>query len=123
MLYLGRLLFAAIFITAGVLHFVRKDFFLKIMPPYLPWHLEIVYLSGVIEILLGCLLLFEPTRRLAAWGLIALLIAVFPANIHVFMNQHIIDAPAWVHFIRLPIQGLLVLWAWAYTGPGNAATR
>ena len=62
-------------LAAGIMHFVRVDFFLKIVPPYLPFPLELVYLSGVCEIALGLLLLVPKTSRLAAWGIVALLIA------------------------------------------------
>lgn len=80
-IYPLKVLFAAFFVLAGVGHFANPNFFLKIMPPYLPWHRELVYLSGGLEILLGLLLLIPRFQRHAAWGLIALLIAVFPANI------------------------------------------
>lgn len=111
----GKRTFAALFITAGVGHFVATDFFLKIMPPYLPFHLSLVLVSGVIEILLGILLLVPRYSRLAAWGIIALLIAVFPANIHVYQHQELFPLPWFVHLLRLPLQGVLILWAFAYT--------
>ena len=74
----SRYVLAVFMIVAGVLHFVNKDFYLKIMPPYLPAHRELVYLSGVCEIALGALLLVPRFTRLAAWGIILLLIAVYP---------------------------------------------
>ncbi len=61
-------LMGALYIAAGIYHFVDPAFYVKIMPPYLPWHLELVYLSGVAEILLGALVLIPATRSLAAWG-------------------------------------------------------
>ena len=76
--FAGKCVFATFFLVAGVGHFTSTDFFVKIMPPYLPFHRELVYVSGVFEIVLGVLLLIPQTTRLAAWGLIALLIAVFP---------------------------------------------
>jgi uncharacterized membrane protein len=111
----GKRVFAALFIIAGFSHFVATDFFLKIMPPYLPLHLPIVLVSGVIEIILGILLLVPGYSRLAAWGIIALLIAVFPANIHVYQHQELFPLPSIVHLLRLPLQGVLILWAFAYT--------
>lgn len=76
------LVFAAIFyVVAGALHFVKTDADLRIMPPYVPWHLSMVRISGVFEILGGLGLLVSQMRRAAAWGLVALLIAVFPANL------------------------------------------
>src|SRR4051812_16688715 len=79
-------LLGVLFVLAGVNHFRKPDFYVNIMPPYLPWHLELVYLSGVIEVVLGMLLLIPRCTPLAAWGLIALLIAVFPANVHMALN-------------------------------------
>jgi uncharacterized membrane protein len=111
----GKWAFAALFIVGGVGHFVATDFYMKIMPPYLPFHWSLVILSGVIEIALGVLLLIPRCSRLAAWGLIALLIAIFPANIHVYLHQESFPLPAIVHLLRLLLQGVLILWAYAYT--------
>ena len=97
------------------MHFVKPGFYVQIMPPYLPLHLELVYLSGVCEIVLGILLLIPRYSRLAAWGIIALLIAVFPANIYVYQNQHVLAAPPVFHLLRLPLQGLFILWAYWHT--------
>ena len=110
-----QVLLAGFMVTAGVLHFVKEDFFTNIMPPYLPWHRELVYLSGLFEILLGIMLLIPRFQNLAAWGLIALFIAVFPANIHVFMSQDEYFGKSLFHTIRLPLQGVLILWAYWYT--------
>jgi uncharacterized membrane protein len=111
-----RWLFGILFVAAGVNHFVKPDFYVKIMPPYLPWHLELVYISGMCEAALGLLLLIPRTTVLAAWGLIALLIAVFPANIHMALHPHdypnIAEALLWA---RLPLQGVLILWAFWFT--------
>lgn len=118
-----KYLMAIFYVGAGVNHFINPDFYLKIMPPYLPWHAELVYLSGVIEIALGLMLLIPRYTRLAAWGIIALLVAVFPANIHLALNPEIIpSASPTVHLIRLPIQGVFILWAWWYTRPDESET-
>jgi uncharacterized membrane protein len=110
-----RYLFAIFFVGSGILHFVTPDFYLKIMPPYLPWHVALVQISGVAEIVLGTMLMFRDLQRLAAWGLILLLIAVFPANIYVYQHQEIIpDVPAIAHLLRLPLQGVFILWAFWY---------
>lgn len=107
---------AAFYVLAGVMHFINPDFYLKIMPPYLPAHKFLVDLSGVAEIALGILLAVPATTRLGAWGIIALLIAVFPANIYLFQHQEIFpDVPPLVHLLRLPLQGVFILWAWWYT--------
>ena len=89
------------------------------MRPYLPWPLELVYLSGLIELVLGLLLLVPRCSRWAAWGVIALLIAVFPANIYVFQNQDVLPAPPILHFLRLPLQGVFILWAFWHTRRGD----
>jgi uncharacterized membrane protein len=111
-------LLALLFVFMGVLHFLRADFFVRIMPPYLPWHWELVYLSGVFEMALGALLLVRRWTALAAWGLIALMIAVFPANIHMALNaeQFPTFSPL-VLWLRLPLQGVLIAWAYWFTRP------
>src|SRR5438045_9398493 len=76
-----RTVLGTLFIVAGCLHFLIPGFYLSMMPPWLPWHLELVYLSGVFEILGGVGLLIPRLRRVACWGLIALLLAVFLANV------------------------------------------
>jgi uncharacterized membrane protein len=111
----GKWVFGILFILGGIAHFVWTDFYMKIMPPYIPLHLTLVLASGLIEIVLGGLLLFPKTSSIAAWGLIALLIAVFPANVHVYLHQDQFPLPPWLHLLRLPLQGLLILWAYAYT--------
>jgi len=112
---IAKYLLAIFMIMAGTMHFVNPEFFLKIVPPYLPLHKELVLLSGVCEILLGVLLLIPRYSHLAAWGIIALLIAVFPANIYLFQNQDILPASPLVHLLRLPLQGVFILWAYWHT--------
>ncbi len=97
------------------MHFAQSDFFTSIMPPYLPWHRELVYISGVAEAALGLLLIAPRFSRPAAWGIIALLIAVFPANIYLYQHQELLPAPPMVHFLRLPLQAVLILWAFWHT--------
>src|ERR1017187_10456541 len=103
---ISKYLLAIFMVGAGTLHFIKPDFYLKIMPPYLPLHLELVYLSGVCEIALDMLLLVPRFSRVTAWGVIALLIAVFPANIYLYHHQDILPAPPIIHFLRLPLQGV-----------------
>jgi uncharacterized membrane protein len=110
---IGLLLAAVFYIVAGVLHFLKPAPYLKIMPPYIPWHALMVELSGAAEILGGLGLLLPQTRRAAAWGLVALLIAVFPANIYMATNPIEAGAAAIAPALRwgrLPLQGLLVWW-------------
>ncbi len=111
----GKILFAALFLGVGVTHFTRTDFLMKAMPLYLPYHRELVLISGVFEMVLGIGLLLPKTSRLAAWGLIALLVAVFPANIHMYQHPELFPYPKTALLIRLPMQGLLILWAFTYT--------
>ena len=109
----GLYLMAGLYMLAGINHFVTPDFYQKIMPPWLPWHFELIYISGAAEIALGLLLLFPQTRRAAAWGIIALLIAVFPANIQMMVNYYQEQNPnLWVAVLRLPLQLLLIWWAY-----------
>lgn len=112
---ISKFLLAIFMIVAGTMHFVNPEFFLKIMPPYLPFHKELVPLSGVCEILLGILLLIPKYSHVAAWGIMALLIAVFPANIYLYQHQDILPASPIIHLLRLPLQGVFVLWAFWHT--------
>ncbi len=113
---LTRYLFGVFFVAAGINHFINPNFYIRMMPDYLPWHAELVAISGVAEIALGILLLFERWRVAAAWGLIALLIAVFPANVNMTMHPELYPTISQTAlWIRLPIQGLLIAWAYWYT--------
>ncbi len=86
------------------------------MPPYIPAHELMVILSGIAEMILGLLLLVPKVSRLAAWGLVALLIAVFPANLHMALySEQFPDIPQMGLWIRLPLQGVMIWWAWLYT--------
>lgn len=109
-------LLGALFVAAGVNHFANPDFYLRIMPPYLPWHRELVLASGICEVLGGVGLLVPRSQVAAAWGLIALLVAVFPANLH--MALHPDDYPRFppaLLWARLPFQGVFIAWAYWYT--------
>lgn len=109
-------IFALIFITAGTLHFVHSEVFVKIVPPVLPFPLFLVYLSGICEIVLGIALLTLKYARLAAWGLIALLIAVFPANVYMALNPQLFsDINPSLLYLRLPLQLVLIAWAYWFT--------
>lgn len=111
-----KIIFGLLFVAAGANHFVNPKFYLDIMPPYLPWHYALVILSGIAEVLLGIGLLIPQTSTYAAWGLILLLIAVFPANLYMAMNPELFPTiPTFALWLRLPLQGLLILWAYWYT--------
>ena len=108
-------LMIVLYIAAGINHFWHPETYMQIMPPWIPWHTELVILSGIFEILLGLLLLFPSTRRFAAWAIILLLIAVFPANIQMLINFSNESNPnLWVAIIRLPLQILLIWWAYGF---------
>ncbi len=113
---ISRYVLSVGFIFVGVLHFVRPEGFVAIVPPFLPAHLELVYISGVFEILGGVGILVPRLRRYAIFGLIALVVAVFPANIYMFMHPEEF-AKGWITplalWIRLPLQPLLIWWLWA----------
>lgn len=115
-----RVFLSAAMIIIGILHFVKPDPFVKIVPPALPYPLELVYISGFFEILGGIGLLIPFVSRAAAWGLIALFIAVFPANINQAVNsiaiEGIPDNPV-LYWARLPFQAVLIAWAWWFTRP------
>ena len=107
---------AVLYIMAGLNHFVMPKFYLRIIPPYIPWHKDMNYISGAVEIILGTLLFFPAYSELAAWGIILLLIAVFPANLYHFTSYKARKGiPRWVLYLRLPFQAVLILWAYWYT--------
>lgn len=113
---LPKIIFAILFIGGGINHFLKPQFYLRMMPGYIPAPALMVQLSGVIEVALGVMLLIPQVSQLAAWGLIALLFAVFPANLHMALNaEQFSEMPVVGLWIRLPIQGLLIYWAYRYT--------
>ena len=103
---------AALFVGAGLLHFLHPAPYLRIMPPALPAPRLLVALSGAAEVAGGLGLLLPATRRAAAWGLLALLLAVFPANVYMLQIHAQLHIPAWVAWARLPLQPLLMWWVW-----------
>ena len=101
------------YIQIGIKHFTNVEWFIKIMPPYLPYHKELVYLSGAFEIILGLMIIFEKTRSLGSWGLILLLIAVFPANIYLAQtNGAAMNTSAAIAWGRLPFQAIFIALAY-----------
>jgi uncharacterized membrane protein len=112
-----------LFIAAGTNHFLNPDFYVRIMPPWLPAHRELVALSGVLEILGGLAVFLAPVRSWAGWGLVLLLVAVFPANLHMALNPELFpELPQGALWARLPLQGVLIAWAWWATRPGGSPT-
>jgi uncharacterized membrane protein len=111
-----RWLMAALLVLAGVNHFVNPDFYVRLMPPYLPWHLALVYASGVVEVGLGVALAVPKASRMAAWGIVGLLVIFL--TVHVHMVQNAGEYPK-IHigllWARLALQGLLIAWAYWFT--------
>jgi uncharacterized membrane protein len=106
---------AAFFVYAGISHFTKKNFFMKAMPPYIPKPEAMVIISGIAEIVFGLGLLFDQSKSYAAWGIIALLIAVFPANIYMATSGKFKKIPQPLLWLRLPLQIVLIWWAYLYT--------
>ena len=115
----SKVVLAGFLVFAGSMHFARPEFFLKIMPPYLPFPMGLVLISGAFEIAIGMSLGIPRLSRVAAWGIIALMLAVFPANIYLFQHQDLLPAPPLVHLLRLPMQAVFILWAYWHTRPDH----
>ena len=113
-------LLGVFYAAAGVMHFIKPDAYLPMMPPYLPLHLELIYLSGVAEIVGGVGVLLPRWRSAAGLWVIAVLIAVFPANLHMALNWISppgLEASQTALWLRLPMQGVFIIWAWWATRP------
>jgi uncharacterized membrane protein len=117
----SRRALAAFFTTTGVLHFAIPRSYEAMMPPSLPAHREAVIVSGIAEIAGGAAVLPPRTRRFARWWLLALLVAVFPANVHMALNPEQVRGldldrvPRWALWARLPLQPLAMAWVWRAT--------
>jgi len=114
----ARYLLGLLFIAAGLNHFWHTAFYMSMMPPYLPWHLVLVYASGLAEIALGALVLSKRWQGVAGWALIALCVAVFPANLYMALNPTLFSqfTPAGL-WLRLPLQAVVIVWAYWATRP------
>lgn len=102
-------------VVAGANHFINPAPYLGMMPVELPAHLALVYISGVAEIAGGLGLILPATRRPAAWGLVVLYVAIFPANLNMALNDLPLDKtpiPSWALWVRLPLQLVFIAWAW-----------
>ncbi|OXA98026.1 DoxX family protein [Flavobacterium oncorhynchi] len=109
-------LMAILYILAGLNHFRNPGMYIKIIPPVFKNPKVINILSGAAEIVLGILLTLSFSTHIAAWGIIALLIAIFPANLYMYQNKKAsFDLPKWILFVRLPLQVVLIFWAYQYT--------
>ncbi len=113
-----RWVLTIVMVAAGANHFINPAPYLGMMPDVLPAHLALVYVSGVAEIAGGLGLILPATRKLAAWGLILLLLAVFPANVNMALNDLPLGddpVPTWALWARLPLQLVFLAWAWWFT--------
>lgn len=107
--YLSLIVMGVFYISIGISHFTSPIWYVQIVPPYLPYKLELVYISGLFEILFGGMLFFKKTRFLAGWGLILLLIAVYPANIYLAQtNGAAMNTTPLIAWGRLPVQFIFV---------------
>jgi len=115
--WIPLIIYAGFYLYAGYTHYKRPWFYYKITPPWIKkWKKEINVIVGIAEVLGGIGLLIPQTRSMAAWGIIALLIAVFPANIYMLISKDTSEKiPLWFLWLRLPLQVLLLWWAWQYT--------
>ena len=112
------------FVLAGTNHFLNPAFYLRMMPPFVPAHSFLVYLSGFLEIALGILLLVPKYTRLAAFGIMALLVAVYPANFYMAQNPELFsEFRPWMIRLRLPLQFIMIAWAHWYTRPETKDDR
>lgn len=116
-----RWLAAICFVLAGGAHFLRPDWYVAIVPPYFPAPQLLVLLSGAAEIAGGIGLCFRPLRAAAGWGLIALLLAVFPANLFMAQHPETFQLAGWILWARLPLQAVFIAWIWfvALQGPAR----
>lgn len=108
-----RWLLGIAFVLQGINHFMTTDVMVRMMPEVLPAPRLLVWLSGVAEIVLGLLVFPAQTRRLAGWGLVLLLLAVFPANVHMALHPEDWPLPPAALWARLPLQLVLLYWVWA----------
>ena len=117
-----RYFIGGFFIFAGIMHFIKPHSYAAIMPDWIPAHDEAVAVSGVAEIAGGAALFSDRTARFGGWWLIALLVAVFPANIHMAVNPDQVkglDVPQWLLWLRLPLQPLAIWLTWIATKPAR----
>lgn len=106
---------SAIFIIAGIFHLIKPKAFMRIMPLYIPYHRQLVYVSGIVEIIAGVGILFLQTRFYSIWAIICMLIAFFPVHIHMLINEKAsLKLPKSVLAFRLLLQFGLIYWATLY---------
>ena len=108
-------LLGVVFVLAGFMHFQKPKLYERIMPPYIPAHKTMVILSGIVEMILGFMLLKEDTQNYAAWRIIGLLVLFIPVHVYMLQEEKAsLKLPKWVLILRLPLQFLLMYWAYQY---------
>ena len=113
---ISKVVLGLLYILAGLNHFLNPAMYVEIMPPFLPWPLGLVYTSGIFEILLGALVLIPRFTKLAAWSIILMLIAFIPVHLYMAFNASAFaDIPAVLLWLRLPMQAVLIAWAYWHT--------
>lgn len=107
---------STLYFLAGINHFIHPDFYIHIMPHWIPYHPEMIAISGVFEILFSLMLLFPKTRNLGAWGIILMLLVFFAVHIQMLVDWNMeTSPPKWVLILRIPIQFVLLWWAYGFT--------
>ncbi len=115
MLPIDQYILGIIMVVAGIAHFKKPEIYLKIMPDYLPAHKTLVLLSGILEMILGLMLLNPDTQTIAAWSIIALMVIFLPVHIHMIRNKEAsLNLPKWFLWLRIPLQFGLMYWAYQY---------
>lgn len=108
-------LLGVLFVIAGFLHFQKPKIYLKIMPPYIPAHKTMVLLTGILEMIVGFMLLNPSTQTIAGWGIIVLMLLFLPVHIYMLQEKKAsLKLPKWVLILRFPLQFLLIYWAFQY---------
>ena len=108
-------LMSAMYIIAGVFHFLKPEMYMRIMPRYLPAHRSLVYLSGLAEIILGIGLIFPETKDVAIYGIILMLIIFLLVHFYMLSSKKAgAGIPKWILIARIPLQFILIWWAWFY---------
>lgn len=108
-------LMAGLYVLAGIMHFIRPKMYLRIMPRYLPNHKLLVFLSGLAEISLGIGLCLEHTRNLSIYGIMVMLVVFLPVHFYMLSNEKAAAGiPQWILILRIPLQFVLMYWAYSY---------
>ena len=106
---------AAIYVFAGFMHFIKPKMYMRIMPRYLPNHKLLVLLSGIAEIALGIALCIPVLKTSAVYGIIAMLVVFLLVHFYMLSGEKAsAGIPKWILILRIPLQFVLMYWAWSY---------